>query len=235
MQFHEPLIEGILIKRYKRFLADIELQDKRIITAHTPNTGSMTGCCTPGSRVWLSRHNNPARKYSFSWELVEAKDGVLVGINTGMANSLVMEGLQNGVITGFEGYRTLRKEVKYGLENSRIDFLLEDRSGTACFIEVKNVTLADDNIAYFPDAVSARGAKHLRELQAMVARGDRGIIIYCVQRRDAEEVRPAAMIDPEYATTLQAALKNGVEAMAYQARVSPASITISRPLPVVLE
>ena len=234
MHFKDPLIEGILIKRYKRFLADVELEDKRIVTAHTPNTGSMKGCCTPGSRVWLSTHDKPGRKYPLSWELVEVNAGILIGINTTLANSLIMEGLQNGVIAGFAGHRNLRKEVKYGLENSRVDFLLEDRSGTHCFIEVKNVTLADDDVAYFPDGVSKRGTKHLRELEAMVTRGHRGIIIYCVQRRDAREVRPAAMIDPEYARTLQAVLGTGVEALAYQAKVTPESITISHSLPVVV-
>lgn len=225
----------MLIKRYKRFLADVKLEDNSVVTAHTPNTGSMKGCCRPGSRVWLSEQNKPGRKYPLSWELIEAKAGVIVGINTGMANTLIMEGLQNGSITGFEGHRTLRREVKYGSENSRIDFLLEDRSGTQCFIEVKNVTLAEDNIAYFPDAVTKRGTKHLRELEAMVMKGHRGIIIYCVQRKDANEVRPAAGIDPEYAYTLQKVLAAGVEALAYQAQVNPASITISNPLRVRID
>ena len=158
MQFESPLTEGVLIKRYKRFLADVKLEDGTVVTAHTPNTGAMTGCCEPGSRVWLSRRDNPRRTYPLGWELVEAGNGVLVGINTGIANTLVMEGLRDGTLAGFDGYRNLRREMKFGLENSRVDFLLEDRSGTACYIEVKNVTLVEKNIAYFPDAVSKRGS-----------------------------------------------------------------------------
>ncbi len=232
MKFAQALIPGSLIKRYKRFLADIELDDGRVITAHTPNTGSMLGCCEPGSRVWLSDSGNPERKYPLSWELVEAAPGVLVGINTGLPNKLVEEGIRNGVIGELQGYDGIRREVRYGAENSRIDLLLEDAAKPACYVEVKNVTLAQDGTGYFPDAVSARGTKHLRELAQVVAAGKRGIILFCVQRKDVSEVRPADAIDSKYGNTLRQVLDAGVEAMAWRAGVTPEEIRLEKDLPV---
>ncbi|GAB4357457.1 MAG: DNA/RNA nuclease SfsA [Gammaproteobacteria bacterium] len=233
VRFSQALIEGRLIRRYKRFLADVELGDGTVITAHTPNTGSMAGCAEPGSRVWLSRSDNPRRKYPYSWELVETTTGVLVGINTGLPPLLVQEAIERGVIGELQGYGTLRREVGYGRERSRIDLLLE-RGEERCYVEVKNVTLVDEQQrALFPDAVTARGTRHLRELMQVVGTEKaRGVMVYCVQREDAERFAPAAMIDPLYARTLAEALSRGVEAIAYRAAVSPGSIELVQSLPV---
>ena len=233
MRYATPLSEGRLIRRYKRFLADVELADGSVITAHTPNTGSLAGCCNPGSRVWLRDSGNPERKYRFSWDLVEACPGVLVGINTGLPSALVQEALQERRIKELKGYANVRPEVKYGKENSRIDLLLTGKGRPDCYVEIKNVTLAEDGIAYFPDAVSTRAAKHLRELEHMVTNGSRGVIFFCVQRGDTAEVRPADHIDPDYGKALRRALKNGVEAMAYAAQVAPDEVTLKNRLRVV--
>ena len=232
MKFKQTLLPGTLIKRYKRFLADVTLDDGRIVTAHTPNTGSMLGCCEPGSRVWLSDSGNPERKYPLSWELVETAPNVLVGINTGLPNKLVAEGIRNGTINQLQGYACIRPEIRYGKEKSRIDLLLEGPGRPPCYVEVKNVTLALDGIGYFPDAVSTRASKHLRELAQVVAEGMRGIICFCVQRKDVYEVRPADSIDSKYGATLRQVLDNGVEAIAWQAHVSPDEISIDKNLPV---
>jgi len=237
MKFSESFIEGILIKRYKRFLADIELSDGNIITAHTPNTGAMTGCSTPGARVWVRDTGNPKRKYPYSWEIVEAAPDVLVGIHTGLSSKLVQEAITNGVIKELQGYNNIRAEVPYGNEKSRIDLLLEKKASSNadhCYVEVKNVTLLEDSIAYFPDAVTTRGTKHLRELMKMVNQGHRAVIFYCVQRHDANEVRPAASIDPAYSETLRKAIQTGVEAMAYRARVSIKEIKLVKTIPVLI-
>ena len=233
MKFEQALITGTLLRRYKRFLADVELDDGKIITAHTPNTGSMQGCCEPGSRVWLSDSGNPERKYPLSWELVETSPGVIVGINTGLPNRLVMEGIENGIVEQLQGYDSIRREVRYGKEKSRIDLLLEGTGKPACYVEIKNVTLAQDGVGYFPDAVSERGSKHLRELSEIVAEGQRGVICFCVQRKDVDEVRPADAIDRQYGDTLRHALDNGVKAIAWRADVSPDEIIITTNLPVI--
>ncbi len=235
MKFTPPLIEGVLLRRYKRFLADVQLPDGSVITAHTPNTGSMLGCCTPGSRVWLRDSGSATRKYRHTWELVEVECGVAVGINTAIVNGLVAEAIDNGVIGELAGYGGLRQEVRYGQENSRIDLLLEEGAdGRDCYVEIKNVTARDgEGFAMFPDAVSARGTKHLRELAAMVAAGHRAVIFFCVQRGDTHTVRPADEIDVVYGQTLRAVLASGVEALAYAATVTPEGIALSRPLPVV--
>ena len=233
MVFPGNLIEGILIKRYKRFLADIELPGGKIITAHTPNTGSMKGCCGPGSRVWVSDSGNPKRKFPLTWELIEVKPHILVGINTGLPNKLVKEAIENGNIKELQGYGNIRQEVSYGEENSRIDLLLTDHKLGSCYVEIKNVTLVERNIAYFPDAISKRGTKHLRELINEVKRGNRATIFYSVQREDVEEVRPANHIDPEYGETLRVAIESGVEAIAYGAKVSTTEIKLEKQLPVV--
>jgi sugar fermentation stimulation protein A len=233
MKFESPLIEGTLIQRYKRFLADVELADGSTLTAHTPNTGSMLGCCEPGSRVWLSDSGNPKRKYRHGWELVEAEPEVLVGINTGLANRLVNEAIDGGVIGELQGYASLRREVRYGDENSRIDMLLESGPAPDCYVEVKNVTLASGGVARFPDAVSQRGSRHLRELERVVRQGGRGVIVFCIQRGDAETFRPADDIDAEYGRTLRQVLDAGVEALAYRARVTPEAVELDTALPVV--
>lgn len=233
MKFPQSLIEGRLLKRYKRFLADVELPDG-MVTAHCPNTGSMLGCMEPGSRVWLSRAANENRKYPFTWEIVEVNGATPVGINTALSNRLVEEGIRGGVIGELAGYSAIRREVRYGKESSRIDFLLEKKRGKDCYVEVKNVTAAvADGIALFPDAVSSRGARHLREMMAMVAAGHRAVLVFCVQRADVSEVRPADAIDPEYGRTLRVALSRDVEAIAYRAVVSPPEIVLHDGIPVV--
>ena len=237
MNFPAPLLEGRLIKRYKRFLADVELVGGEVITAHTSNTGAMAGCSTPGSRVWLSRSDNLKRKYPHTWEIVEVSPGVLCGINTLRGNHLVAEAIESGVITELRGYDTIRREVNYGHERSRIDLLLESveqDNKPPCYVEVKNVTLQRQGIAYFPDAVTVRGTKHLRELMAMVEDGVRAVIFFCVQRDDCFEFRPADEVDSEYGRVLREAIKAGVEALAYQAEVGPEEIRLVKRLPVVV-
>lgn len=231
--FDPPLMSATLIRRYQRFLADVRLADGSVITAHTPNTGAMTGCSDPGARVWLQDSGKPARKYRHTWELVEARPQVLVGINTGRANQLAGEGIEEGVVEELQGYPSLRREVRYGVERSRIDLLLEDPGTPLCYVEVKNVTLVEDGIGLFPDAVSSRGSKHLRELAHVARSGQRAVIFFCLQRRDASEVRPADHIDPEYGAGLRSALAAGVEALAYRAEVSPRGIRLCTRLPVV--
>ena len=226
-----PLIPGTLVRRYKRFLADIELEDGSTITAHCPNSGSMKGCANPGSRVYISRSPNPARKYPFTWELVEA-DGFWAGINTGLPNHLVREAIESGAVIELQGYETIRPEVAYG-EHSRIDLLLESPS-QRCFVEVKNVTLVEAEQALFPDAVTTRGQKHLNELMRVVREGDRGVIFFTVQRGDGTSVSPADAIDPEYGRLLRLAMKSGVEALAYRALVTPEEILLTERLPVVV-
>lgn len=238
MKYADKLIQGRLIRRYKRFLADVELADGRRITAHTANTGAMLGCCEPGSRVWLSMSNNPKRKYAYTWELVEADTGeakTLVGINTMMANALVAEAITSGRIDALKSYDNIQREVRYGSENSRIDLLLTDTTATAaklCYVEVKNVTLAQNGIGYFPDAKSARAVKHLRELMQVASQGQHAVIFFCVPRDDVQAVRPAGFIDENYAQALQTALQSGVQALAYRARVSPEEIILWDSVPV---
>lgn len=226
-----PLVEGRLIKRYKRFLADVELMDGRVVTAHCPNSGSMKGCAVPGGEVWLSRSSNPSRKLPYTWELAEI-GGFMVGLNTGLPNKLVREAIENGTVGELQGYETIRPEVRYGV-NSRIDLLLEGSKGR-CFVEVKNVTLVEDGRAFFPDAVTVRGQKHLNELMRVVREGDRGVIFFTVQRGDGNSVSPADMIDPEYGRLLRLALENGVESLACRAEVTTAEIRLVERLPVVV-
>jgi len=234
VRFPVPLLGARLVKRYKRFLADVTLDDGTALTAHCPNTGSMLGCQTPGSRVWLSRSDNPKRKYAHTWELVELDDGALVGINTGRSNALVREAIESAVIGELAGYDEIRPEVRYGNENSRVDFLLTGDRG-ACYLEVKNVTAAvEKGIALFPDAVSVRGTRHLRELIATLGgAGRRAVLCFCVQRPDVREVRPADNIDPDYGRTLREALGAGVEVIAYRAKLSPEAVVLAERIPVV--
>lgn len=235
MEFSPPLTPATLIRRYKRFLADVVLTSGEVITVHTPNTGAMTGCSDPGSRIFLRRVDNPKRKYPFSWEMSENLQGVMVGVHTGISNALVKEGILCGVIDELQGYSEIRQEVKYGEEGSRIDLLLRGhKDGRDCFVEIKNVTTCDEQgYGYFPDAISRRASKHLRELMGVVAQGDRAVIFFCVQRGDVERVRPADEIDPLYGQLLRQAMAAGVEALAYRARVTPAEIFLETPLPVI--
>lgn len=234
MLFLNPLIEAKLIRRYKRFLADVELTCGTPRTASCPNTGSMMGVAEPGCRVWLHHAPSPTRKYDYTWELIENVDGVIIGINTSRPNSLVVEAIENGVIKELLGYESIRREVKYGNEGSRIDLLLEKEGKPPCYVEVKNVTAAvDSGIALFPDAVSQRGTKHLRELMSMVKNGYRAVLIFCVQRNDVTEVRPADDIDPLYGKTLREAILAGVEVLAYGAEVTFTGIYLLKPINVV--
>ncbi len=234
MRFDPPLQPATLLRRYKRFLADVQWPDGDIITVHTPNTGSMLGCAEAGSRVWLRDSGNPARKYRYSWELTENRQGVMVGVNTSIVNRLVGEAIGSGVAEELAGYATLRQEVRYGIEGSRIDLLLQQTGRPDCYVEIKNVTAVDDGgHAFFPDAVSVRASKHLRELMEVVRSGGRGVICFCVQRGDAVAVRPADEIDPVYGRTLREALAAGVEAVAYGAEVTPLGVDLRCRLPVV--
>lgn len=233
MRFAHALNGGVLLRRYKRFLADVSLDDGRAVCAHCPNTGSMLGCAEPGSRVWLSPADGAHRKLAWTWELVEAA-GVLVGIHTGRTNRIVREAIDTGVLREAAGYARIRPEAKYGAEGSRVDFLLESDTQPPCYLEVKNVTAAvADGVALFPDAVSTRGGKHLREMRQMVRAGHRALLVFCVQREDVTEVRPADAIDPDYGRELRRALDAGVEAVAYRATVSPVEIRLAQWLPVV--
>jgi sugar fermentation stimulation protein A len=232
MHFPSKLVEGRLIRRYKRFLADIQLAD-RVVTAACPNTGSMMGCLEAGNRVWLSESDSATRKYRHTWEIVEVGK-VLVGINTGLPNALVAEAIADGTIAELAGYPALRREVPFGEERSRVDLVLGGGGREDCYVEVKNVTAAASRgIALFPDCVSERGSRHLRELIRLKAQGLRPVQMYCVQRGDVKEVRPADGIDHEYGRMLREAIAAGVEVLAYRARVSPSEVRIAERIPVV--
>lgn len=227
MQFDPPLTAGILVRRYKRFLADVTI-DGREETAHCANPGSMLGLALPGSRIWLSLSSNPARKLRLSWELVESC-GSLVGINTGCANRLAEEAIRAGKIEGLVGYDSLRREIAYG-EGSRVDFLLEGPGRPPCYVEVKSVTLKRGDTAEFPDAVTARGTRHLRELAAMRRAGARAVMLFLAQRSDCNRLTIAGDIDPAYEEALAQAQEAGVEVMAQACRLSPAGIEIGQKL-----
>jgi sugar fermentation stimulation protein A len=236
MIFRAKLVQGRLIRRYKRFLADVQLA-AGVVTAACPNTGSLLGCCEPGSRVWLSEHDSATRKYRHTWEIVEVGK-VMVGINTGLPNALVEEAIGAGAIAELGGYANVRREVGFGEERSRIDFVLEDPHRKPCYVEVKNVTsigsgTVSRGVALFPDCVSERGTKHLRELMRLKAAGLRPVQLFCVQRGDVHEVRPADGIDPEYGRTLREAVAAGVEVLAYRAKVTAREIRIEERIPVV--
>ncbi|MDD2335354.1 MAG: DNA/RNA nuclease SfsA [Geobacteraceae bacterium] len=231
MRLPQPLYEATLIRRYKRFLADVRIPDGETITVHCPNSGSMKGCAEPGSPVLLSRSNNQKRKLSFTLELIRI-NGHWVGINTMRPNHLVREAISQGTIPELSGYHDIRSEVPYGT-NSRIDLLLSGQSGS-CYVEVKNVTLLCGESALFPDAVTTRGQKHLRELMQVVQTGGRGVIFFVVQREDAQTFGPADSIDPNYGKLLRLAIQNGVEALAYQAHVGPEELFLTRRLQISL-
>jgi sugar fermentation stimulation protein A len=231
MYFPAPLKPATLIRRYKRFLADIRLPDDTVLTVHCPNSGSMKTCSTPGNPVRYSTSDNPTRKYPQTLEMVH-NGSAWVGINTARTNSIVAEGLESGVIEELWPVEALAREVKTS-SDCRLDLLVE-HGGRQVYIEVKNCTYADNGCALFPDAITARGTKHLLELARLVQEGRRGVIIWLVQRRDADRFAPAATIDPHYAETLAAVSRQGVELLAYQAAVTPESIDIVRSLPIIL-
>jgi sugar fermentation stimulation protein A len=225
------LIQGTLIQRYQRFKADVKQRNGYIVTAHCPNSGSMLGCSEPGRPVYLSRHNHPQRKLKYTWEMIEMPTS-LVGVNTWVPNLLVKESITRKKIKPLRGYETIRAEVRYG-QNSRIDLLLESAE-KRCFVEVKNCTLVEDGVGYFPDAVTARGLKHLVELQKEIRKGSRCVMLYLVQRMDAKRFSPADQIDPAYGEELRRAFRNGVEILVYDVFLNLGGISINRRLPFEL-
>ncbi|MGV1100146.1 DNA/RNA nuclease SfsA [Thiovibrio sp. JS02] len=231
MRFSQSLLAGRLVRRYKRFLADVELADGSLLTVHCPNSGSMLGCLAPGSPVFVSRAENVKRKYGHTLEMIRV-GGAWVGINTSLSNRLVGEAIANGVVAELAGIETIRPEVKVSPE-SRLDFLLV-RGQEKIYVEVKNCTLAEAGVALFPDAVTVRGSRHLGELVALRRQGHRACVFFCVQREDVSSFSPAARIDPHYAQTLRQAAASGVEVLAYQAQVGPEEIRVVRGLPVRL-
>ncbi|MGV8917767.1 MAG: DNA/RNA nuclease SfsA [Pseudomonas sp.] len=235
MRFFPELERGRLLVRYKRFLADIETDSGEKLTIHCPNTGSMFNCMVPGGQVWFSRSNDPKRKLPGTWEISETPQGRLACVNTGRANKLVEEALLAGVISELNGFTVLKREVAYGQENSRVDFRLDCPSGPV-FLEVKSVTLGFDDtaIAAFPDAVTQRGARHLRELSALARDGVRAVLLYCVNLTGIEAVRPAQEVDPAYAAALRDAVAAGVEVLAYGVHLTPEEVRIDRRLAVHL-
>jgi len=222
------LLEATLIRRYKRFMADVRLKNGHVVTAHCPNSGSMRACSEPGRTVYLSRHNSPKRRLKYTWEIIQMPTS-LVGVNTLVPNRLIKTAIVAGRIQDLRGYDTVRPEVAYGT-HSRIDLLLE-KGPERCLVEVKNCTLVTDGVAFFPDAVTARGLKHLKELQAQVRYGDRSVMLFLVQRMDATLFRPADHIDPAYGQELRRAIQNGVEVLVYDVNMDLKQIEIGRKLP----
>lgn len=234
MHFNPPLEPATLIKRYKRFLTDIKLPDGSERTIHCANTGAMTGCATPGNTVWYSTSDNAKRKYPNSWEISETDKGHRICVNTARANQLAVEAIENGTIVELLGYNALRTEVKYGSENSRIDILLEDSEKPLCYIEVKSVTLLDEQETstegqgFFPDAVTTRGQKHLRELTEMVESGNRAVLLFTVLHSGIEKVSAAHHIDAKYSLLLKQAQDAGVEVLCYKAELSNTQIQLKQ-------
>ena len=233
MQIDKPVTIGRFIKRYKRFLTDVEAENGELLTAHCPNTGSMTGCLIEGARVALRDSQNPKRKLQFTFQTIEV-DGTWVNVDTGLPNALAYEAVEAGIIPALTGYATLRREVKYGT-GSRIDLLLEDPEKGRAWVEVKNTTLKEDGRAKFPDAVTTRGKKHLEELEKVVAAGDRGVMLFCISRSDVDTFSPANDVDPDYCDTLRRVAKAGVEVLAYATIVTPTSFELGHQLKVELD
>lgn len=229
MRFNTPLLPGRLIKRYKRFLADICLDSGQEITAHCANSGALLGGTEPGLRVWVSHVPSETRKLHYSWQLVELNN-TLVGINTSLPNSLAEEAIMQAQIPELSGYDVIKREVKYG-QNSRVDLLLTSSQKPPCYVEVKNVHLKRDEAAEFPDSVTMRGSKHLRELQAITTQGARAVMLYIIQRNDCSHFQYAADLDSVYATTAMQALSAGVETLAYLCNVTTEEITIHKRIP----
>ncbi|KAF0113674.1 MAG: sugar fermentation stimulation protein A [Rhodospirillaceae bacterium] len=234
MRFSTPLIRGTLLRRYKRFLADVTLDDGQEVTAHCANSGSMLGCQETGAEVWLTPAAAPKRRLPYTWEMIRIGD-TLVGINTARPNTLVAEAIAMDHIPELTGYESIRREVNYGT-HSRIDMLLKGTGRAPCYVEVKNVTLKRDGkrdgTAEFPDAVTERGTKHLRELTAVVAGGERAVLVFLVQRNDCQRFRVAADIDPVYNAAFFTALSKGVEVLCYSCTLDLENITVARALPV---
>ncbi|MFV2092110.1 MAG: DNA/RNA nuclease SfsA [Hyphomicrobiales bacterium] len=235
MDLPSPLFPGLLVKRYKRFLADVAMDDGATVTAHCANPGSMLGLAAPGARVWLSKSNNPKRKLGWSWELVEVDMGagaVLVGIHSSAANRIAAEALEAGKIAQLTGYQTIRSEVPYGI-GSRIDFMLTSPNRPAAYVEVKNVHLSrQTGLGEFPDSVTARGTKHLGELAKVATIGQRAVMLYIIQRADNVSFRLAGDIDPAYDEAFHKAGRAGVEMLCYDCDVSMSAISLRRAVPI---
>lgn len=233
MRFQTPLIPAVLIRRYKRFLADCRLPDGREITAHVANPGAMLGLKDEGTRIWLEPNDDPKRKLKFAWRLVEHPGGQFTGVDTGVPNRVLRAALMAGQVPGLEGYDLVRPEVAYS-ENSRIDFLLSGAGRPDCYVEVKSVTLSrQPGLAAFPDSVTARGTKHLGDLAAMARQGQRAVMLYLVQRTDCQRMTLAADIDPAYAQAFAAARRAGVECMVFGCVISPDGVDLGAALPFV--
>ncbi len=230
-RYPEPLISGRLVRRYQRFLAEVDLDHGRRVTAHCPNSGSMLGCLADNAPVRLSHHPAPQRRTAYTWEMIRI-GGTWVGVNTGLPNKLVAEAARQRALPPFADALAVRPEVPLA-PGVRLDLLVERKRGPL-WVEVKNVTLVEGGLARFPDAVTARGAKHLREMRALTARGQAAAMVYLVQREDAETFSPARDIDPSYARELELALADGVEAWVVQARVAPSGVRLWRTLPLDL-
>ena len=233
MLFDPPLIRGTLLRRYKRFLADVRLDDGTEITAHCPNPGSMKTCAEPGWGVWVSPANNPKRKLKWTLERIDA-EGVDILVNTARPNRIVEEAIADEHVAELSGYSGMRAEVRYG-QNSRIDLLLSHPGRADCYVEVKNVTMAaEPGVVAFPDSVSKRASKHMAELSDMVCEGHRAVVLFLVSRSDAEAMRPATEIDPAYTRALNLAVNAGVELLAYKLSFSDTSLSIGARIPVKL-
>ena len=230
MEFIPPLKPATLIKRYKRFLADVTTPDGKVMTIHCANTGAMTGCATPGDTVWYSTSTNIKRKYPCSWEITQTTDNHLICVNTLKANQIIAEALAEKNIPELSEYSEIKSEMKYGSENSRIDFFLSKKDLPDCFIEVKSVTLLEGGQGYFPDAVTLRGQKHLRELTLIAKEGKKAILLFVALHSGIHVASAAAHIDKKYALLLEEAMDNGVEVICYQADISVQQIRLGRKL-----
>ena len=227
------LISGQLIKRYKRFLADVRLDGGQVVTAHCPNSGSMAACSQPGQDVYLSSHDNPKRKLKYTWEIIHMPDS-WVGVNTLVPNRLVKNAIENEQVVDLAGYDSLRPEVKTA-QGSRLDLMLQGPEKDTCYIEIKNCTLVDNGVAMFPDAVTQRGRKHLFELERLKSEGNRCLMFFLIQRMDAEVFKPAAHIDSAYADTLRKVhLDGGVEILVYDVHIDLKYIRLNRQIPFAL-
>ena len=233
MKFPTTLVPGRLLRRYKRFLADVELDTGQTVTAHWPNPGSMMGLSDPGLRVWLEPNDDPRKKLKYGWRLAELPDGHWSGIDTGVPNRVVGDALRTGAIPELADYPNVRPEMRYGQERSRIDFFLSGAPGPDAYVEIKNVHLRrSDDWAEFPDCVTERGAKHLRELSHIVAQGHRAVMLYLVQRTDCERMKIADDLDPGYARAFDDARNAGVEMLCYDTVISTVGVSLGRKLPV---
>lgn len=231
-QLWPELVTGTLIKRYKRFLADIQLDNGDMVTAHCPNSGSMKACCEPGRPVYISHQDKPGRKLKYTWELIDMGSS-LVGVNTNMPNRLVKSSVEAGAVPELAGYETVRSEVKVS-DHSRLDLMLTDPVKADCYIEIKNCTLVDQGHAQFPDAVTQRGLKHIHELESLLQQGNRCVMFYLIQRMDVDRFSPADHIDPAYGKGLRHAVEQGVEVLVYDTIITPQSITIGNKVPCIL-